>query len=314
MSNVANAVMSQYDDNTAPKKQKVSNEDRLKKYFSTQLAKNKAIGQKIFRILPPKNGKSPFDEVYFHELKIGDDWTKIYCPKKNKNGECPLCEVEKSCMDSGTKEDKDIASQYRSRKFYIVKGVDREFEDHGPKFWRFRYNYKKQGILDKIVPIFTNKGDITNGTTGRDLILSLGKDDNGFTKVTSIMHEDAGLLHTDSALAQEWLDDPTTWEDVYAKKPIEYLELVAQGEIPYWDKESSKFISKIAFEAKINNSGSIDNIDDDGETTKTIGGGKKTTETTTPKVNAKTSKPEPTMVKEDESSDESDVEMEDLPF
>jgi len=344
MSDVLNAVMAQYDTNTKPAKKKTneSEEERLKKYFSTQLPKNKESGQKVFRILPPKNGKSPFDEVWFHEIKVGDNWVKLYCPKKNKNGgtsDCPLCMVEKSLMDSGTKEDKDIASQYRARKFYIVKGIDREKEEDGPKFWRFRHNFKKQGTLDKIVPVFSTKGDVTNPEKGRDLILTLGKDDKGYTKITAVMHEDPGVLSEDPELAKLWLDDDTTWEDVYAKKSFEYLDIVAQGEIPYWDKDTEGYITKTEWEAKNNNGVIVETMDDEGETTAVIGGNKKeeaktekveegkkpeksvakTTETSklitkTPSKTVVKSKPAPKIEEVDEDIDDSDVEMDGLPF
>ena len=342
MSDVLNAVMAQYDTNTKPTKKKTneSNEERLKKYFSTNLSKNKETGTKVFRILPPKNGKSPFTEVWCHEIKIGDNWVKLYCPKKNKGGDgnCPLCDVEKSLLDSGTKDDKEIASQYRARKFYVVKGIDRDCEADGPKFWRFRHNFKKQGILDKIVPVFSTKGDVTNVDKGRDLILTLGKDDNGYTKITSIMPEDPGPLSEDAELSKLWVEDDTTWEDVYSKKSFEYLDIVAQGEIPYWDKDTERYITKTEYEAKSNNGVTVETMNDDGETTATIGGKKDTSKTETPaKVENKSpekpidktpSKPaakapvkpaakapvKPVVEEAAEDGDDSDVEMDDLPF
>jgi hypothetical protein len=327
MSDVLNAVMAQYDANakSAKKKPKVSDEERLKRYFSTNLPKNKETGQKVFRILPPKNGESPFHEVWYHEIKIDDSWSKLYCPKKNKKGECPLCEVEKGLMDSGKKEDKDIASQYRARKFYIVKGIDRDLEDDGPKFWRFRHNFKKQGIFDKIISVFSLKGDITHPEKGRDLILMLGKDD-GYTKVTSIVHEDQGLLSEDPDTLKAWVEDESTWEDVYAQKPFDYLDIIARGEIPYWDKDLEKFITKTEWEEKNNNGVSVETINDDGETTATIGGGKSeikdkpastisSTKLSEKVVEKPKGKKTPVKVVEvDENDDNADVEMEDLPF
>jgi len=333
MSDVINAVMAQYDANTKPanKKAKVSDEERLKRYFSTQLPKNKESGQKTFRILPPKNGKSPFVEVWFHEIKVGSDWVKLYCPNKNKTGDCPLCEIEKSLRGTGKKEDKDIASQYSARKFYIVKGIDRDHEEDGPKFWRFRHNYKKQGTLDKFVPVFSAKGDITDVEKGRDIILALGRDDSGYTKVTTIMPEDPGPLHEDPELVELWVNNEMTWEDVYAKKSYEYLDIVAQGEIPYWDKDEEKFITKTEWELKNNNDVTVETMDDDGQSTATIGGRKKeqtkselaeeektVVKSTTTKTKASAKVPVKPAVKKaeivDEDNDESDVEMDDLPF
>jgi hypothetical protein len=41
---------------------------------------------------------------------------------------------------------------------------------------------------------------------------------------------------------EAWKNDTTTWADVYAKKPVEYLEAIARGEIPRWDSESKKYV------------------------------------------------------------------------
>jgi hypothetical protein len=36
--------------------------------------------------------------------------------------------------------------------------------------------------------------------------------------------------------------DELTWKDVYAKKPVEYLEAVAVGETPMWSSELKKYV------------------------------------------------------------------------
>ena len=315
MSEVLDAVMSQYDNNTksGQKKSNISNEDRLKRYFSVNLAKNKDSGTKVFRILPPKTGKSPFEESWYHEIKIGDTWKKIYCPKKNKTGECPLCTIESELLSTKKKEDQEIASQYRARKFYIVKGIDRDRESDGPKFWRFRNNFKKQGVLDKIIPLFSAKGDISDPEKGRDMILTLGKDDKGYTKITSIMPEDPGPLSDDKDLAKAWIEDELTSSDVYSKPSFEYLEIVAVGEVPYWDKDAQKYITKTEWENKNTNGVSVETMNDDGETESVIGGEEKTVEAPTKTVTKKVAAKKVVEVV-DEDVDTVDEEIEDLPF
>ena len=34
-----------------------------------------------------------------------------------------------------------------------------------------------------------------------------------------------------------------TWTDVYSRKPEEYLEMIAKGEVPKWDSETKKWVS-----------------------------------------------------------------------
>jgi hypothetical protein len=274
MSDPVKDLMAQYEATNQPKKARMSDADRLKQYFSTNLIKGKNDGIKKFRILPPKNGKQIFEQVYYHEMKIGADWKKIYCPKKNgaKKDPCPLCDVHNELYNSGKKEDKEIAKQYGAKMFYVTKGSDREREDDGVKFWRFRHNFKKQGTLDKIVPIFSAKADITDPVNGRDLLISLGRDDKGYTKIVSVMPEDAGPLSTNPELTKKWLDDERTHEDVYSKSSFEYLDIIASGHVPYYDKDSQKYISKEEWEKKNTSGVAVETVNEDGESEVTIGG------------------------------------------
>jgi len=249
MSNSLDAILSQYEKNTQPAASgnQMSSEDRLKRYFTTILPKGASNGQKRIRILPTTDGTSPFKEVEFHEIQVDGKWMKLYDPSQDGESS-PLNEVRKTLLATGSEDDKKLARNYRARKFYIVKVIDRENEADGPKFWRFKHNYKGDGPLDKIIPIIRSKGDITDTQEGRDLIisLSLNKAPNGreYTSINSIIQEDKSPLHTDSEVVSEWVSHPDTWRDVYSIKPQEYLQLVALGETPVWSKESSKFVSQ----------------------------------------------------------------------
>lgn len=250
MGNALDAVLAQYEKNTSNSNNgggnRMSQEDRLKRYFTTYLPKGTKSGQKVIRILPTADGSSPFKEVWYHEVQIDGKWTKLYDPGKNEGGRSPLTEVYEELMSTGKDSDKELARQYRPRKFYIVKVIDRENEDHGPKFWRFKDNYKQEGILDKIIPIWRQKGDITDAGEGRDLIvdLSKAKTPSGieYTVVKTIMYDDPAPIHTDNAQMKEWVEDELTWKDVYAQKPVEYLEAIARGETPVWDTELKKYV------------------------------------------------------------------------
>lgn len=179
MSNTTlDAVLSQYEKNTARSQgtgNQMSQDERMKKYFTTLLDKNSRTGQKRVRILPTSDGSSPFKEVWYHEIQVDGKWVKLYDPGKNDGERSPLTEVYEELISTGKEADKKLAQQYRSRKFYIVKVVDRDAEDDGVKFWRFKDNYKQEGILDKIIPIWKQKGDITNADNGRDLIIEMVK-------------------------------------------------------------------------------------------------------------------------------------------
>ena len=249
MANALDAVLAQYEKNTAKTNngnQSMSQEDRLKRYFTTYLPKGTKSGQKRVRILPTSDGSSPFKEVWYHEVQIDGKWTKLYDPGKNDGERSPLTEVYEELMSTGKESDKELARQYRPRKFYIVKLIDRENEDHGPKFWRFKDNYKQEGILDKIIPIWKAKGDVTDANEGRDLIIELSKAKTPkgieYTVVQTVMYDDPCAIHEDSDQMKEWMEDELTWQDVYAQKPVEYLEAIARGETPVWDSELKKYV------------------------------------------------------------------------
>ena len=252
-----NAVLAQYEKSkqaASGNSNKVSQEDRMKKYFTTLLPKGSKGEEKRIRILPTKDGSSPFVEVYFHEIQIDGKWYKLYDPAQ-EGKRSPLNEVREGLLLESDDASKELARQYRSRKFYIVRVIDRDNEQDGVKFWRFKHNAKQDGILDKIFPIFQKRGDITDAETGRDLtlFLSLTKSGQGreYTVINSIMPEDPSPLHEDAKIAKEWLDDTLIWSDVYSKKSEDYLEMVAKGEVPRWDSVTNKWVSNVMAEETI---------------------------------------------------------------
>jgi hypothetical protein len=275
--NVLDAVLAQYENakqSGSSSTSKISQEDRMKKYFAAILKDNEKQAQKRIRILPTPDGSSPFKEVWFHEIQVDGKWQKFYDPGKNDNERSPLSEVYEELMSTGKESDKELAKQYKPRKFYIVKVIDRDNEQDGVKFWRFKHNYKQEGIFDKIIPIYKAKGDVADGEKGRDLILELtkAKTPKGafYTVIQTVMYDDPSQVHEDADTMSEWINDELTWSDVYSKKPTEYLESIARGETPRWDSDAGKYVYSDTSEGEI-----------------TMGGSKSTTETTyeDPQVN-----------------------------
>ena len=218
------AVLAQYEQSKSPDygQKGMSQEERMKKYFTLLLDDKSNSGQRRVRILPTPDGSSPFKEAWYHEVQVGGKWQKFYYPGKNDNERSPLNEVYEELMSTGKESDKELAKQYKSRKFYIVKVIDRDHEEDGPKFWRFKHNYKNDGILDKIIPIWRNKGDVTDAEKGRDLIIELTKQKTpkgaAYTTVSTIMYDDPSPVHQDDKIKKDWLEDEMTWLDVYSKK------------------------------------------------------------------------------------------------
>jgi hypothetical protein len=248
MSSVLDSVLAQYEKSkqSGGASNKMTQEERMKKYFAAILPANQSSAQKRIRILPTKDGSSPFVEGWFHEIQVGGQWNKFYDPGKNDNEASPLTDVHDALISTGKDSDKELAKQYKARKFYIVKVIDRDNEADGPKFWRFKHNYKNEGVLDKIIPIWKAKGDITDPEKGRDLIIELAKaktpKGKEYTIIQTVMYDDATPIHTDEATGKSWVNDELTWRDVYSKKPTEYLEAIARGETPRWDSDKGGYV------------------------------------------------------------------------
>jgi hypothetical protein len=246
--NALDAILAQYEQSqkSSTTTNKMSQDERMKKYFAALLKDNEKQGQKRLRILPTSDGSSPFKEVWFHEIQVDGKWQKFYDPGKNDNERSPLSEVYEELMATGRDADKELAKQYKPRKFYIVKLIDRDNEQDGVKFWRFKHNYKNEGILDKLIPIFRAKGDVTDQTKGRDIILEMTKAKTpkgaAYTVIQTIMYDDPAPIHEDKEIADSWVNDELTWADVYSKKPVEYLEAIAKGETPRWDSEKGGYV------------------------------------------------------------------------
>lgn len=243
---VLDAIKAQYERNKSTNSGSGSFETDFSMYFSPRLEDGEKEGESNIRFLPPvEKGGSPFEEAYWHVIQVGGTWKKLYCNKHNDGERCPLCEIEEELKSTGDESDKKLAKDFKASKFYVVRVIDRNKEEDGVKFWRFRHNYKGEGPLDKLIPIFTKKGDISDPREGRDITLMLGRDDKKNTKIVSIMAEDPSVL-TDpkGENAKKWMGDKRSWKDIYKAQPMEYLELVANGETPVWDKNLSKFIAK----------------------------------------------------------------------
>ena len=223
----------------------------LKNYFTTYLKDGIDKKNLTVRILP-SNG-TPFQEVHVHSMKVDGKHRKFICPSHMKDEPCPFCEIREQLLASGEKSDADLAKNYNARLMYIVKVIDRDNEEDGPKFWRFPKNYKKDGILDKIMAIVQmRKSDITNIETGRDLTLNVVRVKNprggSYPSVNSIVDSDPLLLSDNPENASNWVNDGKTWDSVYTIKNYDYLKIIVEGGVPMWSKIKEKFVDKATLE------------------------------------------------------------------
>lgn len=305
MSNL-DAILKQYQNNTSNASKKMSNEERLKQYFTTYLPDGINSATKRIRILPAGENKSPIVEISGHKAQVNGQWKTFICPREEKDEDCPFCEARNALFSSGIESDKQLARNYSVRKMYVAKIIDRDHEEDGPKFWRFNHDYRKTGIFDKIHGVLmgiagSSAPDIFDTVNGRDLSISIARDQNGRATVNSIVQGDPSPLSSDEEQSKVWLSNDKTWEDVYSVKPYSYLEIIVKGGEPTWKKnangEGGEWVDK--------NSTSTETKSDDSDSELTIGGETTKTETPTTVVTETT---------KTETSTTDDEEEDDLPF
>jgi hypothetical protein len=188
--------------------------------------------------------------MYGHKIQVDGEWKTFACLKHEKDEACPFCEAREALLSTGKDSDKELAKKYNAKLMYVVKVIDRENPEEGVKFWRFNHDYRKEGIYDKIIGVVNAiKKDITNAETGRDLVLTINRNQNNVPVVSAVASLDPSPLSEDATQSAEWLADARTWEDVYAVKTYDYLEIIVKGGIPVWDKEKKGFIDKASLAA-----------------------------------------------------------------
>lgn len=207
---------------------------------------------------------------------------------------CPLCAKAKAIKgkqykdvigkketDLATAEEKEHyrinkelfkkSTLFEAKLYYIIRGIDRGAEKDGVKFWRFKQNFKGQGVHDKLwKPIiqqyYMQTGKLySDVNAGIDLIISVVDNqmpgtNRTFRDVSAINPKMGGSspLHSDATIAKQWLDDKITWREVFKPKKapgideVTYLKLAAEERevgqkydmrnTPYYDEELKKWI------------------------------------------------------------------------
>ena len=255
-------LLEQYDTNNKSSYEKKTEKSYdLKNYFNTILKDHETNDIKEIRILPGKNGKSPFDEFYGHKIQV-DGQTRTFACLKHESGEpCPFCEVREGLLATGKETDKELAKKYSARLFYVTKVIDRENPKDGVKFWRFSHDYRKEGVFDKIHGVLkslkTNK-DITDPQNGRDLAITINRNQNKVPIVSAIVALDSTPISESNKEINDWLSDERTWKDVYAIKPYDYLQIIVSGGTPYWDNDKKCFVDKKVIKETIEETNKLD--------------------------------------------------------
>ena len=269
----------------AKKEYKTTTKFDEKNYLDTRLKNGETKKELRIRLLPNPNqpGYSPFIKVHTHTLsklpkEISESGFKSYiCLEKSdidheKFGtKCPFCELQRTAYNESTKTDdpvkkkklQELSINNIARETVIMRVIERGKENEGPKFWKV--NISRRG--DDAYSLIKNLGvrlykegqeagveeNLYDSYRGRDIILTINGSDNKKDNKTTITVTQA-LTQTpiskDENLMREWIHDEKKWDDVFVVKPYDYLSIISKGDIPWFDRDEKKWVSKDVVDGK----------------------------------------------------------------
>lgn len=189
-------------------------------------------------------------------------------------------EAEKKAIAEGRDPKKDpdvihwgqISYANKAVPTAIMRCIERGHEADGPKFLKAPIRDDGKDIMNVIKKIYRDRKqesidmamEDNNGVlpedfepynvldleNGRDFKITVERvfDKAGKpTKKTSLTIVDYGNpkpLSKNEEEADEWVNDEKKWDDVFVIKSYEYLDIVADGEIPFFDKTQGKWVPK----------------------------------------------------------------------
>lgn len=270
----AEEVKNQYEEEQkalTPTKKTQFNE---KNYLQARLTDNETTKTLTIRLLPfSPEGGSPFKKVFMHTVKVNKEvspngWKTFVCPIHNtKDGSkmgdnCPFCEtsskareLKSKSLDEPTKKKYgDIEFLNKVKEMWIVRCIERDHEEDGVKFWLFNSSKKKDGVYDKIMNLANRRAasaakkgntySIFDLNNGLDLDITLTKTSDGKTAIQVLDAGSPSPLTEDFDLGMKWIQDEKKWYEVYTVKSYEYMEIIAMGGVPVFNKELNKYADK----------------------------------------------------------------------
>lgn len=242
-------------DSKKQESQKKKVEFDKKNYLDVKLNSGETSKELTIRILKlTPDSETPFAIVHTHYLPSAKK--TFICTKQTQglpvgtDTNCPFCDIKDQAKADQKGSDqatwnklKEIYKQNSSMLSYIVRVIDRDDENFGIKFWKFSepvykmiYNLYKINKKDGI--------DIFDYEEGKDLVITLEKNDKKTKVVSVIARNRTTPLASTPALANKYITDEKVWKDVYGIKPYDYLEILINGKTPFYDKATNKWVEK----------------------------------------------------------------------
>ena len=209
-------------------------------------------------------------------------WKKYVCLAETEDidhekfgKKCPICELRYEAF----KRSKDTnLDQVERNKWYeigkdsfpqdicIIRCIERGHEEDGPKFWKFPLRKDGTDPYNLIKNLNETRRDekktygmlsddnwtLYDVLTGKDIKIIITKEKQeedskakAPKKGYAIMdYGPEGPASVDQTKIEQWVNDTKKWSDVFAVKPYDYLSIVLDGEIPFFDKNEKKWVVK----------------------------------------------------------------------
>lgn len=271
------AIERQKEELLTSQKQTVSKQIQFdeKNYLNVRLKPGETTRTIRVRLLPiTPDAQTPFMVLKTHSLKVDKFISKSgyksficlddpHLPNQ-QSAKCPLCaKSEELFNQSRSESDPNLkkslfkaACSYKPKETFIVRVIERKHEDEGVKFWRFNAHSDGTGCYDKLMTIYENRKNesiemglepfnVFDLMNGKDFCITLNYDKT--KNATTIEIIDAGTpspLSTDINQAMMWINDPKSWNDIYASKSYDYIQIVADGKIPIFNKLEQKWVAQ----------------------------------------------------------------------
>ena len=250
-------------------------------YLDFSIPKGQTSKEVTIRLLPVNinNGNPEFFQiVHLHNITVNKELNpnksgkKAYMCLSSKNtgvdhttfgSKCPVCEAQNELWkqwhaetDSTKKAEitKEIGS-LNTREYCIVRCIERGKESDGPKFWRIPLRQDKTDAYHQIIMLgeTRHKEGLEEGLNiniysiyeGRDLTITFNEGNGAPVVVDKSISKP--LTKNNEELIK-WYYDEKKWSDVFSTKPYDYLKLVYEGEVPWFDKENNRWVRKEEFE------------------------------------------------------------------
>lgn len=246
-----------------------------KNYLNTRLKPGETTREIRIRLLTATpTSDTPFLVLKAHNMRVDkavaeSGFKMLWClndPHINAEygNHCPICaksdeyfKQANECNDTAMKKSLFKAGYaYKPKKTFIARCIERGKENEGVKFWKFNEHSDGTGVYDMLMSIYDQrrKESIEAGQepynvfdlyNGKDFIIKLTYTPT--TGRTTMNIVDAGFqspLSKDEEQMNQWLNDPKTWNEMYAVRTPDYLTLIADGKVPYFDKNEGRYKAK----------------------------------------------------------------------